>query len=118
MRLSDKQEVKVNGSTSLDLSASFTSEALTMVGDNIAAFAYFIDWTGSPNGEFSFEGSIDGSNWFEIVTAADLPENPGGSASQTGDVVSACPVNWVRLKYTSTSGSGTATAHIGAKAQI
>jgi hypothetical protein len=69
-------------------------------------------WTGTPTGVFSLECSFDGTTYTTVPgAAAEFTANsqaqPAGGAGSAVWNWSNVPGNMVRIKYTSTSGTGT-----------
>lgn len=85
-------------------------------------------WTGSPVGTFTIETSCDvgvidpSTNAISGITNWTLydgsQQDAGGMAGQFVWRLNVLPEKWVRLKYTSTSGSGTVNARVNTKGII
>lgn len=102
-----------------DLSGNLTSEPISLF--NIYGFSIQLVYTGSPNGAFVLEGSNDASfdnqkntpptNWTELsgTTATIIA---AGSYIYNYSLV---PFNWVRVKWTFSSGSGSLNGRINIK---
>lgn len=82
-------------------------------------------WTGAPVGDFTIEtscdlgvvnpatGAITGLNNWSTYTGSSLAA--GGGAGDFTWRINSVPDRWVRLKYTSSSGSGTVNVRFQAK---
>lgn len=68
-----------------------------------------VAWTGTPTGTLSLEQSFDGGTTARTVTDATFAANPAGSASNTQTNWHGLPGGAYRVKYTSSSGTGTMT---------
>lgn len=71
-------------------------------------------WTGTPTGDFSLECAFDGQTWRTVPGA--VPEFVTLPNGQPAGAAGACVWNWyhvpgamIRIRYTVTSGTGTAT---------
>lgn len=81
-----------------------SSSAMNVLHLTLACFQAI--WTGTPNGSFKAEGSIDGINFDNLnitITAVT------GAAGNRIVVVPSCAPKYVRLTYTNTSSAGTLT---------
>lgn len=98
-----------------DLKLSSTSLASSLTSDGIfvercTEYSIQVVFTGTPVGEFKLQGSLDAgtpSNWTDITGSAE-------SVTEAGDILwnaQGVGYRWVRLVYTSTSGSGTLTIY-------
>lgn len=68
-------------------------------------FAIKLQFSGAPTGTFAIEASMDKSD----VVALSFPEGPvlaEGSADSHDIMITEFPYNFVRIKYTPTSGTG------------
>jgi len=99
--------------------------------EQISMLSYDIAWTGSPVGTFQVQVSnsyipaqvypnntpVNAGNW-TTIPAADFQGNypvPAGSASNGALDVAITGFTWVRLVYTSTSGTGSLNVVIAGK---
>lgn len=73
-----------------------------------------IQWTGTPVGTLSIDGSNNGSVWYPTNSAV---TNPTGAGSTDNSLVPLTNVEfrYISLKYTNSSGSGTLTVTAIAK---
>lgn len=102
---------------------SLAATAVT-VGTNLKRFGkagYQIVWTGTPTGAFTVEASNDSTNgtdgtWTEVTMA--IGSAPSGGAGSVLIDLSSSPWEWVRLRYTRSAGTGSATATLFAKAPV
>lgn len=90
--------------------------------DNVV---YQAQWTGTPTGTFSVQGSLDyqqavGGSVISAGTWVALPLSAAvtaaGSADQAEFDLNGIPYPWIRLVYTASSGSGTLDVYICGKA--
>lgn len=98
--------------------------------DNVA---YQLAWTGTPNGQFYVQGSLDynpgvpqsepdgaqnNGTWTTIPAEDDLGNPPvaSGSAGQILMDLSQLPFPFIRIQYVNASGSGTLTGWVSGKA--
>lgn len=100
--------------------ASITSQPINLKHEKDCGVQ--LVWTGTPTGTFTFEVNMQfnqrGTDPFAIeneqgtwtqLTMATAPTSPSGTASDTFVDLSELPAEWVRVKYTRTSGTGTLT---------
>lgn|SRR5574343_709044 len=109
--------------TSGDMSGDVTSDPTNIQFlDNISIQ---LNFTGTPTGTFSVQGSLDYQQTSPFAKAAtgnwiDLTLSPSpaasGSASQILLDLNQLSFPWIRVKYTRSSGSGTLNAFISGKA--
>lgn len=97
----------------LDLSASFTTPATSVI--NLDKASIHIDWSGSsPEGVLTVEArNGESDDWYtlEFGAAIDITGNTGNHQL----VFNELPFTDIRLVYTRTSGTGSATANLTAK---
>lgn len=105
-RTLDYDQLIVDG----DMSSSITSDSTNIL--NTDRVGYQILFTGTPTGTFSVEVSNDEVTWAELTLSTAITANGSGDNAFI-DCESAA--KFIRLKYTSTSGSGTLQVHITAK---
>jgi len=114
--------------TNGDMSGNITSLPTNI--EQISMASYDISWTGVPVGTFQVQvsnsyvpsaapGNLpnNSGNW-TTIPAADFQGNypvPAGSASNGALDVSITGFTWVRLVYTSTSGTGTLNVVVAGK---
>lgn len=82
--------------------AVITSEGVGI--QDIKSCAFQFVWTGTPNGTFLIEGSVDGANWSDMgitISAA-----TGSAGNRIADIT-ATGISAARAKYTNTSSTGT-----------
>ncbi len=102
----------------LDLSTTQVTGAFPVAQD--WGFAIQAVWTGVPVGNFTLEVSCDSGPIDGIVSPSAPPQNwsfytgstvaaGGGAGNWTWDVTQSA-VRWVRLRYTSASGTGSLTS--------
>jgi hypothetical protein len=101
----------------LDASKSFGANFTSTEVDvkNVDAIAFHYVWSGatSPTGNFKIQGTIDGTNWFDLTTTLAAGATASGSLAQmVGTVLSPTAsqilcCSKVRVNYAFTSGSGT-----------
>lgn len=97
------------------VSAQSMGADVTSVGYNCNTARYFAiegSWTGTPNGTFSVEVSLDGSNW-NAVSLSSSPAATGAAGSFAIDFTTNFPI--FRVKYARTSSTGTLTVKVMAK---
>lgn len=107
----------------VSLGATVASDAVLMKQEYMCAIQAV--WDGSPVGDFTIEtscdvGAIDPitgdptgiTNW---VFYAGSTQAAGGSTGMFTWRINSVPENWIRLKYTRTSGTGTVNARFNAK---
>lgn len=91
------------------LSASYTSnpqQTINMFGYSIQAV-----FTGSPNGAFKLQASLDGANWDDIADSSE-------SVTEAGNIVwnvSSVQYPQVRVVYTRSSGTGSLSLYFFGK---
>jgi len=92
-----------------DLSTDIASNAINVA--RCIAYSIQIVFTGSPTGEFKLQGSLDDdgdpTNWTDITGSEE-------SVTAAGDLLwnaQGVGYKYVRLVYTSTSGTGTMTVY-------
>lgn len=85
-----------------DLGADLTSDVLDT--RDYSQLAVQITFTGTPVGEFVFQGSVDGSTWVDI----ELSPAPEATGAAGGILVefTALTLPFMRLFYDRTSGTG------------
>lgn len=94
--------------SSTDLSSSMTSNGIFV--ERCTEYSIQLVFTGTPVGEFKLQGSLDAgtpSNWTDITGSEE-------SITEAGDILwnaQGVGYRWVRLVYTSTSGTGTLTSY-------
>jgi len=94
--------------TSTSLASSMSSSEVFV--ERCTSYSIQIVWTGTPVGEFKLQGSLDSgapTNWTDITGSEE-------SVSAAGDLLwnaTGVGYKWVRLVFTSTSGSGTLTVY-------
>lgn len=96
------------------VAANLGADALFPVPVQGRRLSVSASWTGTPTGTFSLETSFDGQTWYAVPGAA--AEFTANGQAQPAGGAGAAVWNWfnvpgsqVRLKYTRTSGTGTAT---------
>lgn len=87
-----------------DMSGNLTTNGVDMLSMPFGAIE--AEWTGSPTGTFSVDGSLDNSNWYPTGTDVN---NPEGSADSTLINLQGIGFRYLRLSYTRTSGTGSLT---------
>lgn len=98
-------DLKLDGT---DLSTDVESEGIFV--ERCTEYSIQLVFTGTPVGEFKLQGSLDGgtpSNWTDITGSEE-------SVTEAGDILwnaQGVGYRWVRLVYTSTSGTGTLTVY-------
>jgi hypothetical protein len=100
------------------MSADLTTAAIDVRSFPFAAIQAV--WTGSPTGTLSIDGSIDNvqnpsqvTNWFPTGTSV---TSPTGSADSTLINLQGVGFAWLRLSYTYSSGTGSLSVLMFAKA--
>lgn len=95
-----------------DMSGNITSSAFSIrYSDNVGV--QFIWASGSsPVGIVQVQGTIDGSNWSDLLTSAGSVSGNSGSFLINLNQV---PYDQIRIVYTRTSGSATATGYVMSK---
>lgn len=104
-----------------DMSAASITSSPTNV-HSCDTVGWQIKWSGG-TGTLSYEVSnnydrqANTGDWTELSAAAFSPSltHPAGSASSTTVRIPDCDVEWVRVKYTRTSGSGNLEAWVKGK---
>jgi hypothetical protein len=71
-------------------------------------------WTGTPNGTFTIEGSVNGTT-YRAITTNPATISASGSASDHLISLDNWPFTSIRVKYVNASSSGTLQAYICAK---
>jgi hypothetical protein len=101
-----------------DASADITSNPTSVVNLDVASI--FISWTGTPVGEITVQAQQRKSNedlteadWFDIDLGATVTVDNTESEHQI--LFKQVPFTDIRVKYTSTSGTGTLNAVITSK---
>ncbi len=96
-----------------DMSDDLASEAVpTQWKDNIGIQ---VKWSGTPTGVLDVQVSMDPDNLgWESVPFASV-DQPAGAAGSDWFEINQSPAGFVRLVYTSTSGTGTLQAKIACK---
>lgn len=94
-----------------NLAATTTFGPLIVQGRRLSIQA---SWTGTPTGTFALQTSFDGANWATVPgAAAEFTANgqtqPAGGAGSAMWSWYNVPGTMLRLLYTATSGTGTAT---------
>lgn len=84
--------------------AVLTSNAINI--ETLPLAGVYISWTGTPQGSFSLQGSIDGTHFADMGIS--IPA-PGGSAGSCliDPITTSC--RFLRVKYTNSSSTGTLT---------
>ena len=104
------------------VSLGASTESAPMNLYKVQGYAIQVTWTGSPDGTFKLQGSCQkGTNqvgagvtrWDDISGASQA--TGGAAGSVLFNSTSTPGYNWVKLVYTRTSGTGTATAEYSAK---
>lgn len=107
---------------SVSLAASASSDPILMEQELFVSIQ--AEWTGSPVGDFTIETSCDDgsfpvgspvtglTNW---TTYTGSLQAAGGSTGTFVWRIANNPDKWIRLKFTSTSGSGTLTGRFNGK---
>jgi hypothetical protein len=95
--------------TSTDMSASITSQAISVLKHPHAAIQAVC--TGSPVGTFTLEASVDGTNFATITNSS---QAVSGADSVLWNLAGK-GFAWVRVVYTRTSGTGTLAVHTSGK---
>lgn len=72
----------------------------------LAMAAFYIAWTGTPNGTFQIQGSLDGTNW--VNTGVSVAAAVGSADSRLVNLVDLA-YRYVRVQYTNASSTGTLT---------
>lgn len=106
----------VGGTTGVSGTMTGTT-AITAVATNIANLdniGFQISWTGTPNGTFQVQCSIDGTNFYPLTFDPALTA-PAGAAGSFLINLTLLPFPWIRLVYTNASGTGALTAWISGK---
>jgi hypothetical protein len=92
------------------LATSFNSAATNV--QHMSRICYDVSWTGDAVGSIIVQGSSNQSNWTNLnmtaITMAGVTDNGLFDIQVTG-------VPYLRLAYTSTSGTGTINAYVSAK---
>lgn len=73
----------------------------------------YASWTGTPNGTFSVQGSLDGVNFADMGITVNAAIGAAGSRAID---IGPTAFGFIRLQYTNTSGTGTLTVVGSAKA--
>ena len=83
--------------------------------------SYHLEWTGTPTGTFTIQGSnkenpnpASDADWFTPTLAVAIVQ-PAGTASKDFVDLTGWPFRKVRLKYVNASGSGVIHAHVAGK---
>lgn len=105
LHLSNKEII-----TAGDMSSDVESSAQNM--NKAVTYSIHAVWTGTPTGDLDVIVSNDGTNFTSLL---DSVVATGGAAGQAFFEVTTVSHAEVKLKYTSTSGSGTLTAKLNAK---
>jgi hypothetical protein len=78
--------------------------------DNIAID---LSWTGTPDGTFSVQGSLDGTTWNELGFGTSIVAS--GAAGNHQIYINQAPFHHLRVAYTNSSGDGELTGKLTAK---
>lgn len=89
----------LNGSMAGNLTSSVVNELYL---DNIGLE---FTWTGNPTGTIIVEASNGGVNYYTL-TFFPTYSNPAGTASGDLAYINQFPFQWIRVRYTRTSGTG------------
>lgn len=94
-----------------DMSGDITSEATSV--QNLDIVKYFVVWTGTPTGEFIVQQSMDKGTWYDLdfLTTIDV----SGAAGNHNIHLIDFSMEYSRIKYVRTSGTGTLQAFIEGK---
>lgn len=85
--------------TSVLTSKAIDCRTLPLVG-------FSISWTGTPNGTFIVQGSLDGTTFVDMgITVAPA----AGAVGNRGVDIGPTAFNYIQVQYTNTSGTGTLT---------
>jgi hypothetical protein len=105
-RTLDYDQLVVDG----DMSSNITSASTNIL--NLDRVGYQLSWSGTPTGDFTVEISNDETNWIEMTLSATI--SAAGSAD-TAFIDCETAAKFIRLVYTSSSGSGTLQVKITGK---
>ena len=92
--------------------ASFTSSTVDVQSVDAIAFHYVWSGATSPTGNFKIQGTIDGTNWFDLTTTLAAGATASGTLVQmVGPILTPTASQFlccskVRVDYTRASGSG------------
>lgn len=94
--------------TAGSMTGNLTSAVSTVTGFD--GVCYQASWSGTPTGTFKVQGSIDQTNWTDLVTNAAAV---GAAGTWVADLATNLP--YLRVTYTATSGTGTLGVLIAGK---
>lgn len=92
-----------------DMGSSFQSESIRL--DRRIGFAIDVQCTGSPNGAFYLAASVDDVNFTVVDDSSEAITGAGNILYNVKDAM----YSYVKLCYTRSSGSGSATAKFSTK---
>lgn len=93
--------------------ASTVTSSTTYVG-NVDGVTIQAVWTGTPNGTFAINASVDGTDWTPL--AYSNPFTASGSAGNFLTTITLSGIQQIQVVYTPSSGSGTLNAYIAGAA--
>lgn len=96
-----------------DLSADFTSEWVSAESTDLIAI--ILDFTGTPTGTFTIEAAIN-QDATPVALDFGAPITASGSADKHAIEIANFPYNFIRVRYTATSGAGSLDYQINRKA--
>lgn len=85
----------------------------TLKTDMLESIGIEAVWTGTPNGTFAINYSMDGVTFYPLTTSTIT--NPAGSASNTNGVLTGFPFPYMNITYTNASSTGTLTVKASGK---
>jgi hypothetical protein len=80
---------------------------------NLDNVAISLTWTGNPNGTFTVDGSVDGTNWVSLTLSPGV--TAAGTATSALINLTGLAFAFIRTTYTNSSSTGTLNGWISAK---